>query len=92
MEKCYNISYIKKNRGGYMNNVISMVQDFVVGITKIFVALIPLGVVASIVFGNTLIIGDVVGNLVALVQGLGEAGLVGLIVVLLLASVFGNGK
>ena len=67
-----------------MNNVMDMVLDFVAGVTKIFVSLIPLGVVAGLVFGNTIIIGDVVANLVALVESLGSAGLVGLIVVLIL--------
>ena len=75
-----------------MNNVMDMVLDFVAGVTKIFVALIPLGVVAGLVFGDTLIIGDVVGNLVALVSGLGESGLVGLIVILILVSLFNDGK
>ena len=75
-----------------MNNVISMVQDFVVGITKIFVALIPLGVVAGLVFGDTVIIGDVVSNLVALVSNLGESGLVGLLVAIILISLLSDSK
>jgi fucose 4-O-acetylase-like acetyltransferase len=75
-----------------MNNVISMVQDFVVGITKIFVALIPLGVVAGLVFGDTVIISDVVSNLVALVSSLGESGLVGLLVAIILISLLSDSK
>ena len=75
-----------------MNNVMDMVLDFVAGVTKIFVALIPLGVVAGLVFGNTIIIGDVVANLVALVESLGSAGLVGLIVVLILVSLLQDSK
>ena len=75
-----------------MNNVMDMVLDFVAGVTKIFVALIPLGVVAGLVFGNTVIISDVVANLVALVDSLGSAGLVGLIVVLILVSLLQDSK
>ena len=75
-----------------MNNVMDMVLDFVAGVTKIFVALIPLGVVAGLVFGNTVIISDVVANLVALVESLGSAGLVGLIVVLILVSLLQDNK
>ena len=75
-----------------MNNVMDMVLDFVAGVTKIFVSLIPLGVVAGLVFGNTIIIGDVVANLVALVESLGSAGLVGLIVVLILVSLLQDNK
>ena len=42
-------------------------------------AVIGLGVVAGVVFGETWFFGDVLDNLVALIQGLGEAGLVGLL-------------
>ena len=69
-----------------MDNILNQAQNFVMGITKIFVLLIPLGVVAGIVFGNSAFTGDVIGNLVALVAGLGDAGLVGLIVVLIIVA------
>lgn len=73
----------------YMNNVISTIQTLVSGLTSIFVGIIALGVVAGIVFGDSLlIIGDVVGNLTSLVQGLGESGLVGLIVAIILIGLF----
>jgi hypothetical protein len=72
-----------------MNNVISTIQTLVSGLTSIFVGIIALGVVAGIVFGDSLlIIGDVVGNLTSLVQGLGESGLVGLIVAIILIGLF----
>tara|TARA_B100002019_G_C21165815_1_gene545752 strand:- start:148 stop:378 length:231 start_codon:yes stop_codon:yes gene_type:complete len=67
-----------------MDNVIKMVHGFVGGLTSIFISLLGLGVVAGLVFGNTFFVGDVVGNITALVAGLGEAGLVGLIVAIIL--------
>ena len=67
-----------------MDNVIKMVHSFVGGLTSIFISLLGLGVVAGLVFGNTFFVGDVVGNITALVAGLGEAGLVGLIVAIIL--------
>jgi len=67
-----------------MDNVIKMVHGFVSGLTSIFISLLGLGVVAGLVFGNTFFVGDVVGNITALVAGLGEAGLVGLIVAIIL--------
>lgn len=73
-----------------MDNILNIAQGFVAGVTKIFVLLIPLGVVAGIVFGGNAFTGDVIGNLIALVQGLGDAGLVGLIVALILVSVFND--
>ena len=67
-----------------MDNVVKQVHSFVSGLTSIFVSLLGLGVVAGLVFGNTFFVGDVVGNITALVAGLGEAGLVGLIVAIIL--------
>ena len=56
-----------------------MIKDLVKSLTSILVAVIGLGVVAGVVFGETWFFGDVLDNLVALIQGLGEAGLVGLL-------------
>lgn len=66
-----------------MDNVVKQVHSFVSGLTSIFVSLLGLGVVAGLVFGNTFFVGDVVGNITALVSGLGGAGLVGLIVAII---------
>ena len=67
-----------------MDNAIKMIHSFVGGLTSIFVSLLGLGVVAGLVFGDTFFVGDVVGNITALVSGLGESGLVGLIVAIIL--------
>lgn len=67
-----------------MDNVMKQVHSFVSGLTSIFVSLLGLGVVAGLVFGDTFFVGDVVGNITALVSGLGGAGLVGLIVAIIL--------
>tara|TARA_Y100001937_G_C7073828_1_gene309660 strand:+ start:803 stop:1027 length:225 start_codon:yes stop_codon:yes gene_type:complete len=67
-----------------MDNAMKMIHSFVGGLTSIFVGLLGLGVVAGLVFGNVAIIGDVVGNITALVSSLGESGLVGLIVAIIL--------
>jgi len=66
-----------------MDNVVKQVHSFVSGLTSIFVSLLGLGVVAGLVFGDTFFVGDVIGNITALVAGLGEAGLVGLIVAII---------
>ena len=66
-----------------MDNVMKQVHSFVSGLTSIFVSLLGLGVVAGLVFGDTFFVGDVIGNITALVAGLGEAGLVGLIVAII---------
>ena len=70
-----------------MNNVITIVNDLVKGLTSIFVGLIGLGVVAGIVFGDLMGI-DVVGGLLNLVNSLGNAGFTGLLVAIILIHLF----
>ena len=62
-----------------MENALGMIKDLVKSLTSILVAVIGLGVVAGVVFGETWFFGVELDNLVALIQGLGEAGLVGLL-------------
>ena len=66
-----------------MDNVMKQVHSFVSGLSSIFVSLLGLGVLARLLFGQSVWLGDVVGNITALVSGLGEAGLVGLIVAII---------
>ena len=66
-----------------MDNVMKQVHSFVSGLSSIFVSLLGLGVLASLLFGQSVWLGDVVGNITALVSGLGDAGLVGLIVAII---------
>lgn len=70
-----------------MNNVMAIVNDLVKGLTNIAVGLIGLGVVAGILFGDLMGV-NVVGGLLGLVNQLGEAGLVGLLVAILLIHLF----
>ena len=67
-----------------MENAMKMIGDVVSSLTKILVAVIGLGVVAGIVFGNTWFFGDVLNNLLGVVSSLRDAGLVGLLVAAIL--------
>ena len=62
-----------------MDNALAMIKGLVTSLTSILVAVVGLGVVAGVVFGESLFFGDVLGNLVGLIQDLGDAGLVGLL-------------
>ena len=62
-----------------MDKALGMIKDFVGDLTKILVGVVGLGVVAGVVFGDSWFFGDVLGNLVALISDLGDAGLVGLL-------------
>ncbi len=71
-----------------MNNVMNIAKDFVSGVTAILISLLGLGVISNLLFGNTIIIGDVVANITNLVTTLGNGGLVGLIVAMIVISFF----
>ena len=62
-----------------MDKALGMIKDLVGDLTKIIVGVVGLGVVAGVVFGDSWFFGDVLGNLVALISDLGDAGLVGLL-------------
>ena len=67
-----------------MDNAFKMILDLVGHLTKILVAVIGLGVVAGIVFDTTWFFGGVLERLLDVVQTLGEAGIVGLLVAAIL--------
>tara|TARA_B110000444_G_C18838114_1_gene597267 strand:+ start:2029 stop:2259 length:231 start_codon:yes stop_codon:yes gene_type:complete len=75
-----------------MDNALKTVHNFVGGLTSIFVSLLGLGIIAGLLFGDTVMIGDVVGNITALVSGLGEGGFVGLLVAILVIHLIGDIK
>ena len=62
-----------------MDNALAMIKGLVSSLTSILVGVVGLGVVAGVVFGESWFFGDVLGNLVGLIQDLGDAGLVGLL-------------
>ena len=65
-----------------------MIVSFVNGLTGILVAVIGLGIVAAIVFGDSYwFVGDVIGNIMMYVEMLGNSGLGGLVVLLIIMGV-----
>ena len=73
-----------------MDNALNMIGGLVKSLTSILVGVVGLGVVAGVVFGDTWFFGDVLNNLVALIQGLGDAGLVGLLAAAILIGLLGQ--
>ena len=62
-------------------------------ITEVFLLLIALGIIAHILFGETLpFFGSVVPNLTGLITDLGENGLVGLIALGIIIYLFQRGR
>jgi hypothetical protein len=70
-----------------MNNVMAMINDMIKGLTGIAVGLLGLGVVVGVLFGDLMGV-NVVGGLLGLVNSLGEAGFVGLLVAIILIHLF----
>ena len=65
----------------------AMINDMIKGITGIAVGLLGLGVVVGVLFGDLMGV-NVVAGLLTLVNSLGEAGFVGLLVAIILIHLF----
>ena len=72
-----------------MDSVMKAVVGFINGLTGILVAVIGLGIVGAVAVGadNMFFVGDVIDNLVMYVGMLGEGGLSGLVVLLIIMRV-----
>ena len=68
------------------------IKGWIGELTDITVALVALGVAAGVVFGMDVpFVGAVLGNLVDLINVLGDAGVVGIIVLAILSGMYGRG-
>ena len=76
-----------------MEKVFSLVTDFLGGLGKLFTALIPVSILYYVLTGTSVFGIDVIANLTSLVNGFGQGGFVGLVVLVLVCSFFAhNGK
>ena len=55
----------------------------ITSLTNVVIGLLGLGIVVSLLGGNVPFVGGVADNIVSLVQGLGDAGIVGLLKLLI---------
>jgi len=70
-------------------NALNAFKDVVGSLTGIIVSLVGLGVAAGVVFGTDVaFVPNVLDNLMALVAQLGDAGLVGIIVLAVLLDIY----
>ena len=75
-----------------MKNVFNMVNDFVKGLAGVFMGIVPLAILWFVLTGTSVLGFDVVANITALLNSLVNGGFIGLVVLVLLASFFTNGK
>ena len=57
-------------------------------LTKVVISLLGLGIVLSLLGGNVPFVGEIASNIVALVQALGDAGVVGLIAAIIILGFY----
>ncbi len=57
-------------------------------LTQVVIALLGLGIVVSLLGGNVPFVGEIADNIVGLVQGLGDAGIVGLIAAIIILGFY----
>ena len=75
-----------------MEKAFSLITGFLGGLAKLFLAFIPLTILWYVLTGGSIFGMDVITNLTALVEGLGNGGFVGLIVLIIVASFFTDKK
>ena len=57
-------------------------------LTRVVIALLGLGIVVSLLGGNVPFVSGVADNIVGLVQGLGDAGIVGLVAAVIILGFY----
>ncbi len=57
-------------------------------LTNVVISLLGLGIVLSLLGGNVPFVGEIASNIVALVQALGDAGIVGLIAAIIILGFY----
>ena len=67
-----------------MENIFSMVSGFFSKMTSLFVGLLSFGVMAEILFGGPVMGMSVIGNIMDIINLLGNNGVVGLIALVIL--------
>ena len=69
-----------------------MVNDFVKGLAGVFMGIIPLAILWFVLNGTSVLGFDIVGNMTTLIDMLVNGGFIGLVVLVILASFFTDGK
>ena len=75
-----------------MEKVFDLVTDFLGGLGKLFVAVIPVSILWYVLTGTSVFGMDVIANLTSLVDGFGQGGFTGLVVLVLVCSFFAPKK
>ena len=75
-----------------MKNVFNMVNDFIKGLSGVFMGIVPLAILCFVLTGTSVLGFDVVANLTTLIGSLANGGFIGLVVLLVVMSFFVDKK
>ena len=75
-----------------MEKIFSLLNGFLTGMGSLFMGLIPVTILWYVLTGGSVFGMDAIANLTSLVNGFGEGGFVGLIVLIIVASFFTGKK
>ena len=76
-----------KKKGVNMKVLVGLTGT-ITSLTNIVIALLGLGIVVSLLSGNVPFVGEIASNVIGLVQGLGDAGIVGLIAAIIILNLY----
>tara|TARA_B100001094_G_scaffold174996_1_gene169173 strand:+ start:4652 stop:4879 length:228 start_codon:yes stop_codon:yes gene_type:complete len=75
-----------------MEKIFSLLNGFLKGLGSLFMAFIPVTILWYVLTGGTVFGMDAIANLTTLVEGFGNGGFIGLVVLVLVASFFTDKK
>jgi hypothetical protein len=69
-----------------MDNIFGIIKSFFGGVSDLLITLLSVGILVQVLFGAPVFGIDVVGNVTALIESLGNSGFVGLLAVIILVK------
>ncbi len=69
-----------------MDKIFDTVKSFFSGVTDLLMTFLTVGILVQVLFGGAVFGMDVVGNVTALIESLGNSGFVGLLAVVVLVK------
>ena len=69
-----------------MDKIFETVKSFFSGVTDLLMTFLTVGILVQVLFGGAVFGMDVVGNVTALIESLGNSGFVGLLAVVVLVK------
>ena len=70
-----------------MDKIFETVKGFFSGVTDLLMTFLTVGILVQVLFGGAVFGMDVVGNVTALIESLGNSGFVGLLAVIVLVKI-----